>query len=135
MGFDPKEYEFPYWRYHKEHEPRIVKNEADLEALPGGIEEWHDNPTDAGVKMELHSTSGGHQQMRRVKDYVPEALKSNEELDAEASSESQKVEVQPEEDISEASDERLREILVGHGYPKDKLDKKSRKQLLKMLSE
>jgi hypothetical protein len=129
MSKQKQEHEFPYWRYHKDHEPRLVSNEKDLEALPGGHEKWHDNPTDAGVKLEVHETHG-HQRIRRVAGYSPEKAKGAQEIEDQGHEPSK-----PEEDLSEASEARLREVLVKHGYPLEKLEKKSKKQLLKMISE
>jgi hypothetical protein len=123
------EHEFPHWRYHKDHEPRLVKDESDADALPGGYEEWHDNPTAAeNHKFEVHEVNG-RQHVRRVKGFVPE------KVDVDLSHEQGHVDSKPEENLAEASEERLREILVQHGYPSEKLEKKSKKQLLKMLAE
>lgn len=123
-------HEFPFWRYHKDHEPRLIKNAEDYASIAGDFENWHDNPSDAGVKLEVYE-SHGHQRVRRVAGYHPEkAAAVHKELEDQGHEPSK-----PEEDLSEASESRLREVLVAHGYPLEKLEKKSKKQLLKMISE
>lgn len=123
--------EYPAWRYHKVHEPVMLKSDEEFHKLPGKPGEWHDEPKKVGVKMEVFESSGGHQKVRRVKDYVaPEHEEQAAIVDDQGH-----VAAQPEEDLSKASDDRLREVLVSHGYPVEKVEGKSRKQLLKLLAE
>lgn len=40
---------YPTWRYHKDHEPRLIKDREELEALGSG---WVDNPGKVDLKPE-----------------------------------------------------------------------------------
>lgn len=57
---------FPTWKYHKDHEPKLVKSKEELEALPGGHEAWHDNPGHAGLKLEVRDVGTVQKVMRKV---------------------------------------------------------------------
>jgi hypothetical protein len=151
-----KPHEYPAWRYHKDHEPVMLKSDHEYEKLPGEKHEWHDNLIDAGIKVEVYEGNGGHHRVRKVKGYVPSAhVEASEEKHedrqgdvdphpkedlAEASEEKHEdrqgdVDPHPKEDLAEASEERLREILVSHGHKEAKLAKKSKEQLLKLFAE
>lgn len=132
-----KPIEYPAWRYHQDHEPVMVKSDEDYHKLPGDKKEWHDNLVDAKIAVEVYDQQGV-QKIRRIPGWKPEKVikKSDDEIAAEELSKDQgQGEQSPEEDLSKASDERLREVLIGHGYEASKLEKLSRKQLLKKFSE
>lgn len=118
-----KPIEYPAWRYHKDHEPRLLHSDADHEKLPGEESDWHDNPTDAGVKLEVFEASGGYQKVRRVAGYVPESVEAKSE-------ESQGEEIVRKQDVAEMSEDELREVLIAHGYSAKKVRGKSKEQLL-----
>lgn len=123
MKMKPSEY--PVWRYHKDHDPKLIQSEEDHEKLD---KDWHDNPTDACLKLEVYE-GGGHQRIRRVPDSKPQEVKPGDEGGDQGH-----VATKPEEDLSQVSEERLREILSSHGFPEKKLARKSREQLLAMLA-
>lgn len=100
---------YPCFRYHKDHEPKLLKSEADWTELGGSGKGWVDHPDKVnGVPKEEESPE------------LPE--------DSEPPSDSDL-----NDELGSKSDEELREMLMSQGLPKKKLKGLSRPELIGMI--
>lgn len=108
---------YPSWRYHKTHQPVIVKNQAQHDKLEA--EGWAESPADFEEKSEREETP-------------------KEKLDRELAE--LEGETPPEEDLSESdageelSAEDMRAILIERGLTKKELKGKTNEELTILLA-